>query len=129
MNHPAVECMSLQMEVEIDKIEQAEQTEAVPTPEMGMQEGAAAESAAEGAQAQEGAGRSSGCMAGCLGDSTTPGVFEAFSKLLEPGPGSRSRAAVDGPDRTGLRLVSCPAAGSDLLRETLSKLLPLRLVL
>ena len=63
----------LQMEVETDKIEQAQQTEAVPTPEVGMQKGAAAEDAAEGAQAQEGAGRPVGCLAGCLGNSATFG--------------------------------------------------------
>ena len=63
----------LQMEVETDKIEQAQQKEALPTPEVGMQEGTAAEDAAEGAQAQDGAGRPSGCLAVCLGKSATSG--------------------------------------------------------
>eukprot|EP00891_Asterochloris_glomerata_P007077 jgi/Astpho2/7077/Aster-01913 len=51
---PKIAYMQDKMEVEIDKIEQAEQ--AVPTPEVGRQEGAATEDAADGAQAQEGAG-------------------------------------------------------------------------
>ena len=74
----------LQMEVEIDKIEQAEQTEAVPTLEAGMQESAAAEDATEGAQAQKGSGGFSGCLAGRLGDSTTSGcVVSCWTWLQE----------------------------------------------
>lgn len=70
------------MEVEIDKIEQAEQ--AVPTPEVGRQEGAATEDAADGAQAQEGAGTFSGCLAGGLGDNTTFGcVWSRWTWLQE----------------------------------------------
>ena len=73
MHHPALGVLLLQMEVEIDKIEQAEQTEAVPRPEVGMQEGAAAEDGAEAGQMQEGPGKFRGCLVGSKGDSTTFG--------------------------------------------------------